>query len=84
MENMNFAKDLHRKGELNKLDVMEATANKYLKGKDMCHAFVTEGWLGFDAFCIIANSSEYSDKEGAILFDEDTQKAFFMPEPKDN
>lgn len=74
----NYSKDLHRKGELNKVEAMELLANKLIKGYDMGTAFVTEGMKGYDAFCIIANKTGLTNKEGFVLFNEKTNKAEFI------
>jgi hypothetical protein len=78
---MNFAKDLHRKGELNKVEAMEKMGKKLIKGKDMGLAFVTEGFFGLDGFGVIANKAEFIEYEGAVLFNnEANQPVFFSNE----
>jgi hypothetical protein len=73
-----YSKDLHRKGELNKVDAMEKLGNKLIKGKDMCLAFVTEGFYDYDGFGVIANDSKYQDQAGYVLFDEKLNKPVFF------
>jgi hypothetical protein len=77
---MNFAKDLHRKNELNKVDAMETMGNKLIKGKDMGLAFITEGFYGFDTFVVIPNSPKYSKYEGYVIFDEELNQPRFIKE----
>ena len=80
---MNFAKDLHRKGELNKVEAMEKLGKKLIKGKDMGLAFLTEAfYIGngvyADGFGVIANQAKFSENEGAILFNEELNKPVFV------
>lgn len=56
---LNFAKDLHKKGELDKIVAMEKLGKKLIKNKDMGLAFITEGYLGYDTFSVIPNSPIY-------------------------
>lgn len=77
---MNYAKDLHRKGELNKVEEMEKLANKLIKGKDMGAAFLTEAYLGYDCIGLIPNKPEFVKDEGYVLFDLDLNKAIFVRE----
>lgn len=79
---MNYAKDLYRKGEMNKIAEMEQLGNEIIKGKDMGLAFVTEGYEGYDALCVIPNRPAFSNYEGYIVFDEDQQKAVFLKEER--
>jgi hypothetical protein len=74
----NYAKDLHRKGELNKVEEMEKLAKKMAKGKDMGTAFLTEAYFGSDCYALIANSPLYSRHEGYIVYDEDAGKPLFL------
>jgi hypothetical protein len=75
---MNFAKDLHRKGELNKVEAMEKLAKKLVRGKDMGTAFLTEAYLGYDCIGLIPNKPEFIKNEGYVLYDEDLNKAVFV------
>ena len=77
---MNFAKDLHRKGELNKVNEMEKLAKTLIRGKDMGSAFLTEAYLGFDCIGIIPNKPEFVKDEGYVLYDEELNKAVFIKE----
>ena len=82
---MNFAKDLHRKGELNKVDEMEKLAKRMERNSKggLGAAFTTEGYLGYDCFNMIANSPEWSKSEGFIVFDNDTNKATFIKDTEE-
>jgi hypothetical protein len=75
---MNLAHDLHRKGELNKVEAMETLANQLIKGKDMGAAYITEGYLGYDAFAIIPNRPEFTKYEGYVVYDLDSNKPRFV------
>jgi hypothetical protein len=81
---MNFAKDLHRKGELNKVEAMEKLGKKLIKGKDMGLAFITEGFYGFDGLAVIPNKAEFMPYEGYILFDEELNAPKFFKEDYEN
>lgn len=74
----NYAKDLHRKGELAKVDEMERMATKLIRGKDMGSAFLTEAYLGADCFAIIPNKPEFSKYGGYVVYDEDANKPVFV------
>jgi hypothetical protein len=80
---MNYAKDLHRKGELNKVNAMEKLGKKMIKGKDMGLAFLTEAFyvgdgVYADGFGVIANQAKFSEYEGAILFNDELNKPVFL------
>jgi hypothetical protein len=86
---MNYANDLHRKGELNKVEAMEKLGKKLIKGKDMGTAFLTEAfYIGngvyADGFAVIANQAKFSDDEGAILFNNETNKPVFVSDAQLN
>jgi hypothetical protein len=78
-----YAKDLHRKGELNKVEAMERLGKKLIKGKDMGLAFVTEGfYMGkeagdVDGFGVIANKAEYQKYSGVVVYNELLNKPEF-------
>lgn len=76
--NFNFASDLHRKGEVYKIEQMEIFAKSLVKGRDMGTAFVTEGYQGYDAFCLIANHPAWRSKEGFVVFNEDSNRPEFI------
>jgi len=77
---MNFAKDLHRKGELHKVDEMELLAKRMERNSKggLAAAFLTEAYLGFDCFAMIPNNPQWEKCSGYILFDNDTNKATFI------
>lgn len=81
---MNYAADLHRKGELNKVEEMERLAKRFTRNKDMGIAFVTEGFYNedsksyVDGFGLIANRPEYVQFEGYIAYDLDNNKPVFI------
>jgi hypothetical protein len=75
---MNFAKDLHRKGELEKVAEMEKLAKRMAKGKDMGTAFLTEAYFGSDCYALIANKPMYARHEGYVVYDEDEGKPVFL------
>lgn len=76
---MPYAKNLHRQGEigLDKVSEMERFSYQLTKGKDMGTAFVTEGYEGYDAYCIIPNTPAFKEDEGYVLYDEDLNKPVF-------
>jgi hypothetical protein len=81
----NYAKDLHRKGELNKVEEMEKLA-KLIERKSkggLASAFLTEAYLGFDCFAIIPNSSQWEKHSGYVLYDNDTNMATFVPDAEE-
>lgn len=82
---MNYASDLHRKGELNKIEEMQGLADQ-LESKTkggLAGAFLTEGYKGYDTIAMLANKKEYSDKEGFVLFDNEANKAIFIEDDED-
>lgn len=82
---MNYGKNLLRKGELVKIKAMEKLAKKIEREsrENLAAAFLTEAYYGFDCFAIIANDSRYQNKTGYVLFDEDKQKAVFIPDDEE-
>lgn len=82
---MNYASDLHRKGELNKIEEMQGLADQ-LESKTkggLAGAYLTGGYKGYDAIAMLANKKEYSDKEGFVLFDNEASKAIFIEDDED-
>jgi hypothetical protein len=77
---MNYAKDLYRKGELNKVNEMEKLAKRMERNSKggLGAAFLTEAYLGFDCFAMIPNSPQWEKSSGYVLFDNDTNKATFI------
>lgn len=77
---MNFGKDLHRKGELNKVEEMEKLAKRMERNSKggLAAAFLTEAYLGFDCFAMIPNSPQWETCSGYVLFDNDTNMATFI------
>ena len=77
---MNFGKDLHRKGELSKVDEMEKLAKRMEHNSKggLASAFLTEAYLGFDCFAMIPNNPQWEKASGYVLFNEDTNKATFV------
>lgn len=77
-----FAADLHRKGELNKVDAMEKLAKRIERESrgGLGSAFLTEAYYGADCYAIIANKSDYRNKSGYVVYDEEQQKAVFIPD----
>jgi hypothetical protein len=73
-----WAKDLHRKGELNKIEAMENYASEIIRGKDIGTAFITEGFYGYDGLALIPNRPAFSNYEGYIVFDEADQQPKFI------
>lgn len=80
---MNYAKDLHRKGELNKVEAMEKEAKKIIGRKDMGAAFLTEAYKGYDCIGIIPNRPELVKYEGYVLFDEELNKPVFIQDTEE-
>jgi hypothetical protein len=79
----NYATDLHRKGELKKVEEMEKLAKRMERNSKggLAAAFLTEAYLGADCFAMIPNSPEWNKCSGYVLFDNDTNTATFV---KDN
>lgn len=77
---MNFGKDLHRKGELNKVETMETLAKLMERNSKggLTPAFLTEAYLGFDCFAMLPTSQQWEKYSGYVLYDEDTNKATFI------
>ncbi|MFJ7982462.1 hypothetical protein ACIQ1D_19595 [Lysinibacillus xylanilyticus] len=76
-----YASDLHRKGELKKVASMERLAKKMERESKggLASAFVTCGYLGeYDTFGMLAQSKEYQNEEGHIVFSEKQNKAIFI------
>lgn len=82
---MNYGKDLHRKGELHKVEEMEKLAKRMERNSKggLAAAFLTEAYLGFDCFAMIANNQEWEKCTGYVLYDEDTNKATFIPDDEE-
>lgn len=82
---MRLAAELHRNGEHNKIDAMEKLARKIERkyAGRLGTAFLTTGYLGADCFAIIANDSKLQNKEGHVVYDNDQQKAVFIPDDED-
>jgi hypothetical protein len=82
---MNYAKDLHRKGELSKVDEMEKLAKRMERNSKggLAPAFLTEAYLGFDCFAMLPTKPEWAKSSGYVLFDEDTQKATFIKDDEE-
>lgn len=83
---MNYGKDLHRKGELNKIDEMEKLAKRMERNSKggLAAAFLTEAYLGYDCYAMIPNSPEWSKCSGYVLYDNDTNQATFIPDEEEN
>jgi hypothetical protein len=81
----NFGKDLHRKGELKKVDEMEKLAKRMERNSKggLVAAFLTEAYLGYDCFAMIANKPEWQKCTGYVLYDEDTEKATFIKDDEE-
>lgn len=80
-----YANDLHRKGELSKVEAMEKLA-KSIERKSkggLGAAFLTEAYKGYDCFAIIPNKAEYQNKSGYVLFDEEQGKAVFISDDEE-
>jgi hypothetical protein len=75
---MNLARDLHRKGELDKIEAMSKLSEQIIGYKDMGSAYITEGYQGYDAFAIIPNRKEFVKYEGFVVFDLDSNKPVFI------
>ena len=75
---MNYAKDLHRKGELLMVNDMEDKAEGLIAGKDMGTAFLTEAYKGYDCIALIANRPELTKYEGYVLYDLELNKPVFI------
>jgi hypothetical protein len=73
-----YGKDLHRKGELEKVEQMEELAADLIKGKDMGIPFITEGYEGFDAYCLVANKPEFVKNQGFVVWDNELNKPVFL------
>lgn len=78
----NYAKDIHRKGELGKVEEMEKLAKRMERNSKggLTPTFLTEAYKGFDCFAMLATKSEWSHCTGYVLYDEDTSKATFVPD----
>lgn len=74
-----FAKDLHRKGRLDHINEMEQLGKKLIGKNDMGLAYVTEGYEGYDAFCLIANRPELVKYEGFVVYNEKKQLPEYLP-----
>jgi hypothetical protein len=46
-------------------------------------AFLTEAYLGYDCFAMIANKPEWQKCTGYVLYDEDTEKATFIKDDEE-
>ncbi len=76
-----FASDLYRKGELSKIEIMEQLQQKIEKQSNngLAGAFLTNGvYDKYDCIAMIANSKEYENKQGYILYDNESDKAIFV------
>ena len=77
----NFANDLHRKGELNKINKMNKLADQIELDTNggLAGAYLTNGFKGkFDVIGMIAQSPDYSVKEGYVFYDNEQDKAVFI------
>lgn len=77
----NLAGDLHKKGELSKIEAMKKLANQIEKDSNgsLAGAFLTEGLYGkYDTIAIIANSKDYENKQGHVVYDNSKNKAIFI------
>lgn len=61
---------------------MEKLARKLTQSTKggLASAFITQGYYDADAFAIIVNSPKYVKQEGYVVYDEDQQKAVFIPD----
>ena len=76
-----YSSDLHRKGELKKVASMERLARKMERESNggLASAFTTQGYRGqFDTFGMLAQSKDYQNEEGHIVFSEKQGKAIFI------
>jgi hypothetical protein len=82
---MKFSKDLHRKGELNKVNEMEKLAKRMERNSKggLTPAFLTEAYLGFDCFAMMPTSPQWENCSGYVLYDEDTNKATFIKDEEE-
>lgn len=81
MKLKNLAGDLHKKGELSKIEAMKKLANQIEKDSNgsLAGAFLTEGLYGkYDTIAIIANSKDYENKQGHVVYDNSKNKAIFI------
>lgn len=79
----NFASDLHKKGEYEKIESMEKLQKQIEQetNSSLTGAFLTNGIYGkYDCIAIIANKKEYEHKQGYIVFDNAQNKALFINE----
>lgn len=75
----NYASDLHRKGELYKVEQMEIFARSFTKGVDVGRAFITECYYGADAYCLLPNHPGLVNRySGYVVFNEDTNRPEFV------
>ena len=81
MNMKNFASDLQRKGELNKVKAMEKLANEIEKDTKggLAGAYLTNGiYDKYDVVAMIANDQEHNNKTGYVFYDNENNQAVFV------
>lgn len=78
-----YAGDIHRNGALYKVKAMEKLAKRIEKQTNggLGAAFITHGYHGkYDIYAMVANTPEYQDREGYVLYDNLLETAVFIAE----
>lgn len=75
-----YGTNLHRKGEHKKIMSMERLAIKMQKesNEGLAGAYLTNGYYGADCIGMLANTKEFENKTGYIVYDEALKKAVFL------